>query len=96
MVLARLAAVLVCTIGLLACAEPATPTAASGPHAKPGFVTDVQDGRLWVFRADSKDLADFRKHGEPARMVTRIGAGPNGMTIRSSDAKVIDDYLAAR
>jgi hypothetical protein len=27
---------------------------------------------------------------------TRIGAGSNGMTIKSSDGKVIDEYLAAK
>jgi hypothetical protein len=31
-----------------------------------------------------------------ARQVTRIGVGPNGMIIKSSDAKVIDDLLAAK
>jgi hypothetical protein len=31
-----------------------------------------------------------------ARQVTRIGVGPNGMIIKSSDAKVIDDHLAAK
>jgi hypothetical protein len=65
-------------------------------YNKPGFVTEVADGRLWVFVADSKDYADFKKNGEPAKMVTRIGAGPNGMTMKSSDAKVLDDYMAAK
>jgi len=44
----------------------------------------------------SKELEEFKKQGEPAKQVTRIGAGPNGMTIRSSDASVIDAYLAAK
>jgi hypothetical protein len=57
---------------------------------KPGFYTEVKDGRLWVFRDGSK------QHGEPAKQVTRIGGGPNGMTIKSSDAKVIDEYMAAK
>lgn len=35
-------------------------------------------------------------HQPTSSMVTRIGAGPNGMTIRAGDAKDIDDYLAAR
>jgi hypothetical protein len=44
----------------------------------------------------SKELEEFKQHGEPAKQVTRIGAGPKGMTIRSSDAAVIDAYLAAK
>jgi hypothetical protein len=64
--------------------------------SKPGFYTEVKDGRLWVFRDGSKDLAEFKQHGEPAKQVTRIGGGPNGMTIKSSDAKVIDEYMAAK
>ncbi len=64
--------------------------------SKPGFYTEIRDGRLWVFRQGSKDIDDFKKHGEPVKQVTRIGASPNGMTIRSSDAAVIDDYLTAK
>ncbi len=55
----------------------------------------MEDGRLWVLEADSKAYAQFKAHGEPAKMVTRIGAGPNGMTIRSTDPAVIDGYLAS-
>ena len=65
-------------------------------HKKPGFYTEVRDNRLWVFREGSKELDDFKKHGEPAHQLTRVGAGPNGITIKSSDGSVIDDYLAAR
>jgi hypothetical protein len=61
----------------------------SGP-GKPGFHTEVKDGRLRVFREGSQDLEAFRKHGEPARQVTRIGGGPRGMPA------VIDAYMAAR
>jgi hypothetical protein len=64
--------------------------------SKPGFYTEVKDGRLWVFREGSKELAQFKQHGEPAQQVTRVGGGPNGMTIKSSDASVIDAYMAAR
>lgn len=61
---------------------------------KSGFYTQVVDGRLWVFEEGSDDLKAFLEHGEPAKSVTRIGAGPNGMTIRSADAQTIDAYLA--
>jgi hypothetical protein len=48
-----------------------------------------------LFREGSPDLEEFRKHGELAKMASRIGVGPDGMTIRSSDAAVIE-YLAAK
>jgi hypothetical protein len=84
------AIVMVSLLALAACATAQT------SYSKPGFVTEVKDGRLWVFREGSKDLEEYRKHGELTKMVTRIGAGPNGMTIRAGDAKDIDDYLAAK
>jgi hypothetical protein len=84
-----IALALVATLG---CAS----TQSSASFSKPGFYTEVKDGRLWVLRDGSKDLAEFKKDGELARQVTRIGAGPNGMTIKSSDAEVIDAYLAAK
>ena len=89
--IARIASI-VALLALAACAT--APPAAS--YRKPGFVTEVKDGRLWVFREGSKDLEEFKQHGELTKMVTRIGAGPNGMTIRAGDAKDIDDYLAVK
>ena len=91
----------IAVVGLLSLAAAAsaqtTQTAqTSASFDKPGFVTEVKEGRLWVFREGSEDLAEFRKSGEPAKMVTRVGVGPNGMTIRAGDAKDIDDYLAAK
>lgn len=65
-------------------------------YAKPNFVTFVEDGRLWVFRAGSPDLADYHKSGELAKHVVRPGAGPNGMTIKSPDNDTITAYMAAR
>lgn len=62
---------------------------------KAGFETKIEDGRLWVFKSGSKEWEAFSKHGEPAKQVTRIAAGPGGMTVKSSDSKVIDEYLAA-
>lgn len=60
---------------------------------KPGFVTEVHDGRLWVFRKDAKELAEFKKNGELGKQVTRVGAGPNKMTMKAPDAETIDAYL---
>jgi hypothetical protein len=85
-----IAVVAAIALTVAACASTA-PT-----YAKPGFYTEVKDGRLWVFREGSKELETFKKHGEPAQQVTRVGGGPQGMTVKSSDAKVIDEYLAAK
>ena len=79
-----------------ACATTAPSTTTTASLVKPGFYTEVRDGRLWVFRDGSQELDEFKKHGEPAHQLTRIGAGPNGMTIKSSEAAVIDEYLAAK
>lgn len=64
--------------------------------AKPGFFTHVHDGRLWVIKEGDKDAEIVAKNQEPKVVITRIGAGPKGMTIKSNDGKVIDDYLAAK
>jgi len=73
-----------------------TPVGQAAGYDKPGYATKVEEGRLWVFPAGSKDYTDFAKGVEPKVIITRIGAGPNGMTIRSIDPKVIDGYLAAK
>jgi hypothetical protein len=68
----------------------------SASYDKPGFVTEVHDGRLWVFKRDAKELAEFKKNGELGKQVTRIGAGPNKMTMKAPDAETIDAYLGAK
>ncbi|MEZ6196640.1 MAG: hypothetical protein R3F20_13090 [Planctomycetota bacterium] len=65
-------------------------------YDRAGFKTFVVDGRLWVFREGSEALMEYEKVGEPAKLVTRIGEGPEGMTIRSDSGETIDAYLAAR
>lgn len=67
---------------------------ASSPHDKAGFVTKEEDGRLWVFVEGSKELADFEKHGEPSVHVSRIGEGPEGMTLKGPSYDVLNAYLA--
>lgn len=59
-----------------------------------GFKTKIEDGRLWVFEAGSKDLAFFEEHGEPAVQFTNIGAGPNGMTVKAASQETLDKYLS--
>jgi hypothetical protein len=65
-------------------------------NAKAGFVTIVEDGRLWVFRPGSKELAEYRKAGELAKQVVQPGAGPDGVTIKAPDKETIVEYLTAR
>ncbi|TQF77020.1 hypothetical protein FK498_14715 [Elioraea sp. Yellowstone] len=73
------------------------PAALGSPHDRAGYFTAIRDGRLWVFRKDDrKHIDEFMQNGELGRMVARIGAGPNRMTIRAPDAETIDGYLAAR
>ncbi|MFG0316271.1 MAG: hypothetical protein ACF8XB_03280 [Planctomycetota bacterium JB042] len=62
---------------------------------RPGFETFVVDGRLWVFEEGSEGLKEYESTGEPAKSVTMIGKGPNGMTIRSDEKRVIESYMAA-
>jgi hypothetical protein len=63
--------------------------------AAEGFVVKVVDGRLWVFRAGSPELADAERQGEPEKSVTRPGAGPEGLTLRGPDAETLEAYLRA-
>jgi len=64
-------------------------------YGRPGFAVIPQDGRLWVFRESSKDLAAFRESGEPAKRVTLVGAGPDGKTLMGADKESLDDYAAS-
>lgn len=70
----------------------------SGSHStqKSGFVVIEKDGRLFVFEEGSRALTDFNAHGEMAKSVTRIGAGPNRETLIAEDGSVLDRYMAGR
>ncbi|QSL91808.1 hypothetical protein JWV26_18860 [Ectopseudomonas toyotomiensis] len=70
-------------------------TALASQYDRPGFVTEVEDGRLWVFRENSQELKDFKATGEPAKQFTDIGSGPEGMTVKSADEQTLKDYLQA-
>jgi hypothetical protein len=63
---------------------------------RPGYVTFEEGGRLWVFAAGSQDLAKFKEHGEPVKMVVLPGAGPNGMTLKGTDRKVMLEYALSK
>ncbi|MGL4711308.1 MAG: hypothetical protein ACRCWP_01740 [Shewanella sp.] len=75
-------------LGLFACVAHAS------EFDLPGFVTEVEDGRLWVFKEHSAELTEFKQHGEPAKQFAMIGVGPKGMTIKSADQETLDEYLA--
>jgi len=64
-------------------------------YDKPGFVTKIDDGRLWVFKDGSPALADMQKNGLPEKAAIRIGAGPDGLTIKGPDDATIQAYLDA-
>ena len=81
---------LACLLGSLA-----SFSAHSAEHDLPGFVTQVEDGRLWVFKEGSPEHQAFQQHGEPLKQFSNIGAGPNGMTVKSADQATLDDYLKA-
>lgn len=70
--------------------RPLTPGA-----TRPGFVSYVVDGRLWVFKAGSKELAEFETDGPSDKHVTRIGGGPAGMTLKAPDGATIDAFMKA-
>jgi hypothetical protein len=65
-------------------------------YSRPGFVTFEEDGRLWVFRVTSPELADFLSKGELAKHAIRPSAGPSGMTIKGPDGETISRYLFAK
>lgn len=61
----------------------------------PGFYTQMEDGRLWVFRSESPELQEFLRTGEAAKQVVRPLSGPFGLTLKSVETQLIDAYLAA-
>ena len=69
--------------------------AAEARYGRPGYAVFLEEGRLWVFAEGSQGHQDFLTSGEPAKSVTRVGAGPDGKTIKSDDDAVLDAYLAA-
>ncbi|MCA8978090.1 MAG: hypothetical protein KDC98_25410 [Planctomycetes bacterium] len=104
----KIIAPIVCVAALFTCCQNSAPVkpdeamtsaveaAAAGSYDRPGFIAIEKEGRLTVFCAESEDLASFRKSGDLIKCVTRIGAGPNGMTVRAPDAETIDGYALSR
>ena len=67
--------------------------AAHGKYDAPGLVTEIKEERIWVFKPDSPELAEFRKTGELAKQYTSIGGGPDGMTVKAASASILKEYL---
>jgi|GEM_PF-259436 len=79
------------------CATATTSAPAAGNPAgyeRAGFVTRMQDGRLWVFKEDSAELKKFDAHGELAVHVVLPAAGPGGITLKAPDAETAAAYMA--
>lgn len=70
-------------------------SAHASEHNLPGFVTEVEEGRLWVFKENSPEYEAFKQHGEPIKQFVSIGTGPDGMTIKAADQAVLDAYHTA-
>ncbi|MCR9247027.1 MAG: hypothetical protein NXI31_18495 [bacterium] len=66
------------------------------PFDRPGFIVREFDGRLYVFPAAAPEAAGFEDSAVLRHSVTRIGVGPQGMTVRAPDRETIDAYLIAR
>lgn len=59
------------------------------------FIVRHVDGRLWVFRNGSAAFGQYVRDGELAKNVTRVGAGPSGMTLKAPDIETLNLYVAA-
>lgn len=71
----------------------AKPALKAAPSAASGFHTEMdKNGRLWVLRAGSPELAEFKEKGEPVKVVVRPSAGPGGITIKSVDTETLDAF----
>jgi hypothetical protein len=69
---------------------------AASPFDRKGFETFEVDGRLWVFRDFAVELSQYEKGQEVEKHVTKVGAGPDGRTVKAPDVETILSYLAAR
>ncbi|MBP7495082.1 MAG: hypothetical protein KA771_06275 [Spirochaetales bacterium] len=61
----------------------------------PGFFNKMVDDRLWIFKADSKELEEFKQSGEPARQVVRPAGGPFEITLKGPGTEILDEYMSS-
>lgn len=66
-------------------AQAAETATKASPFDKPGFITSVEDGRLWVLRPGQE---------KSNNSVTLIGQGPQGMSVRALDRETAVEYIA--
>ena len=83
--------------GIVTVKAPDAETIAAYLAARPGFVTRIVDGYLWVFIEGSPELRAVQAGDELAKHVTKM-SNVNGQvrTIKAPDKAVIDAYLPAR
>lgn len=55
--------------------------------AKPGYLVQAEEGRLWVLKPGQEKSG---KH------VVKVGAGPRNATLRGVDVETLDAYLVYR
>lgn len=96
MLVLAIACVMTLAVGCASQSKYASYENYAAEYAKKGFVTFLDDGRIWVFADGSEELVGFLEKGEPAKNVTLIGEGPDGRTIKSADRETIEAYLAAK
>jgi hypothetical protein len=61
-----------------------------------GFFICEADGRWWIFREGSKELAEFKQTGEPEKSYTRVGVQPYKVTLRAPNVATMEEYLTAK
>ncbi|MCA8948336.1 MAG: hypothetical protein KDE27_02470 [Planctomycetes bacterium] len=87
---------LFCACGTVDSTPQPVTLAADAAYARPGFVAAAHSGRLYVFRAEDPLFEEFLHSGELHHSVTRVAAGPDGMSVRAPDKDTIDGYLLSR
>ncbi len=90
------AATLLAVCAFAAHADEAELTAGA-QYNKDGFTAAIIKERLWVFKNDSKELADYKESGiEPGISAMLIGEGPDGMTMKAPTADILTEYQAVK
>jgi len=65
-------------------------------YDRPGFVTKLVDGRLWVLALDSPDVGRLIQGEGPEKHVTLPGAGPDRKTLKTDSRETAMHYLFSK
>lgn len=65
-------------------------------YNRPGFVTKVIDGRLWILPLDSPSVPDLVAGEGPEKHVTLPGAGPDRKTLKTDSRETAILYLFSK